>query len=151
MFRRLIYAATAVFLMNYTAFQLQALVLQCVLLLIFILLVKPFSEKSQNYREIFNESCILCCSLHLLTFTDFSSDPDIQYSIGWSLIAVTVFNITVNSIIMIIATARELKQKCHKIRAILREMRLKKARIQQMQDKKIDFDSLKKEKNIKTH
>lgn len=71
MFRRLLFAVTAVFLMNYTTIQLQALIFQCLLLLLFIPMINPFTERSQNYQEVFNEGCILCCALHLLTFTDF--------------------------------------------------------------------------------
>ena len=54
-----------------------------------------------NRLEIFNELCILCASYHLITLTDYTGDADLQYKIGWSLIAITVFNMTVNIIVML--------------------------------------------------
>jgi hypothetical protein len=59
-------------------------------------------DKFYNRLELFNEICILIVSLHLYLFTMFVPDPELKYSIGWSLIGVTCLNIGVNMVIVLI-------------------------------------------------
>jgi hypothetical protein len=50
-----------------------------------------------NALELFNESCLLIMSYHLLFFTDYVlDDPYIQYDIGFSVICIMSLNIIVN-------------------------------------------------------
>ena len=44
---------------------------------------------------------------HLLLFTDYLTDKDIQYTAGWSIIAVTVLNIIVNMGVMMFFTFKK--------------------------------------------
>ena len=62
---------------------------------------KPFYTKNQNLLEIGNEICILLVSYHLFLFTDFINDPQFEYNIGWSIIALTTLNIIINSLIVV--------------------------------------------------
>ena len=77
------------------------MVLHCIVVIVYIALVKPFELPMLNRLEVFNEVCIIGAAYHLLLFTEYVSDPELQYSIGWSIIGVTVLNIAVNMIIML--------------------------------------------------
>jgi hypothetical protein len=46
---------------------------------------------------------MICC-YHLFTFTEFVDDPEKRYQIGYSLIAFTALNISVNIFMMIVLT-----------------------------------------------
>ncbi len=59
--------------------------------------------------EIFNELSILVISYHLIAFTDYLSDSDIKEKVGWSALAFTLFNISVNMVIMMHQTYKLLK------------------------------------------
>ena len=61
-----------------------------------MILVKPLEDPKANRMMIINESFILMASYHLFFFTDYLTDPDLQYNIGWSLIAVTLLNMVIN-------------------------------------------------------
>ena len=80
--------------------------------------VMPFEKKYQNYLEIFNELCILGATYHLITFTNYVDNSDLQYNSGWSIIAITTLDILVNMIVImtlsikdLIATVKALKAK----------------------------------------
>ena len=72
-----------------------------IIYIIFVGTVKPFETRRLNQLEIFNELCILIASYHMIVFTDFVDNQDIQYLGGWSLIAVILFNMIVNLYFMI--------------------------------------------------
>ena len=72
------------------------LLLQNSFMLIFYFLIQPFKEKAINRLEIFNEICIITINYHLFLLTDFVSDPSIQYNVGWSILLITVINISIN-------------------------------------------------------
>lgn len=54
--------------------------------------------------EYFNEFCILVCIYHCYLFTDFVPRPEDRFIMGYSLIACTVFNFTINCGLMLIGT-----------------------------------------------
>ena len=58
--------------------------------------------------EIFNEICILGASYHLLTLTDYVDDVELQYSAGWSLIVIIVFNMMGNILVMVLIQLKKL-------------------------------------------
>lgn len=73
-------------------------------------LVKPFENPSLNRLEVFNETCIIAAAYHLFAYTDFLPSPDMQYKVGWSMIAITVFNIGVNMLVMLVGTVASIKK-----------------------------------------
>jgi hypothetical protein len=79
-------------------------------MILYILAVKPFDLPLLNYTEIFNECCIITATYHLFAFTDFLDDPHMQYEVGWSLIGVTLFNLSVNMLIMMWGTYHKLRR-----------------------------------------
>ena len=47
----------------------------------------------ESHLEIFNEVTIISCTLHLVCFTDYIDDVDMQYAIGWSMLSILFLNI----------------------------------------------------------
>ncbi len=52
--------------------------------------------------EVFNELCIMATAYHLFMFTDYEPDANEQYKVGYSMIALTTFNIAINMGVIII-------------------------------------------------
>ena len=69
-----------------------------------------------NYAEIFNEFTILTCGYCMIIYTDFTTDANLKYSMGWFIIAVVMFNILVNMVVMIIFGIGKVKELCIKLR-----------------------------------
>ena len=84
---------------------------------IYITYVKPFETPLLNYMEVFNEVCVLIATYHLFLFTDFVPDPELRYSIGWSIIGVTIVNIIVNMLVMFWSTLKQLRLMFKKLAA----------------------------------
>jgi hypothetical protein len=97
---------------------------------IYITYVKPFETPLLNYMEVFNEVCVLIATYHLFLFTDFVPDPELRYSIGWSIIGVTIVNIIVNMLVMFWSTLKQLRLMFKKLAAhYLRWKEARKAKI----------------------
>ena len=71
---------------------------------------KPYKERMDNYMDIFNEGCLLIASCPLITFSDFLESGSIKYSIGWSVIGCTIFNLLVNMVVLLYKTVVLLKK-----------------------------------------
>lgn len=118
MVRRLAFVLIALALPKYPFAQAMLVILSSILVLIYVILARPFSIQSLNRLEYFNELCILIASYHLLIYTDFdfSSPHDsvelhlqIQYKAGWSMIAITSVNIIANMIVIMVETVGNLR------------------------------------------
>lgn len=77
--RRLIYAANIVFLTGNTFWQLTCQIVCSILMLLFLIKVKPLNEPLLNRIEIFNEVTLLTCSYFLYNFTDYVPDVNDRY------------------------------------------------------------------------
>jgi hypothetical protein len=106
MIKRFVFAIICIYLYDYPFAQIQFLHIQTILMIMYIISVKPFKEALLNKLEIFNEICILLTSYHLSCFTMFVSDPLIKYNIGWSLLALTSLNMLVNTSIIMVQVSR---------------------------------------------
>lgn len=56
----------------------------------------PMVQRIHNRIEIFNEVCIMYSSIAMLFFTDWVPSPETQLFYGWSMIALLIFNFTIN-------------------------------------------------------
>ena len=63
-----------------------------ILQIIYLQWYRPFSDKRQNRREIFNEVCLALSAYHLIIFSDFVDDVETKYLYGWSVSAVMLLN-----------------------------------------------------------
>ena len=111
MFRRLIIAITALFLQSTPAVQIHITVLLSLFMLCYLLLGRTFSDPFFKKLDIFNEVCILLSSYHLYLYSDYLDSITLQYSVGWSMIAVTLFNIASNVMVVVVCTAVEVIRK----------------------------------------
>lgn len=71
---------------------------------VFVIVIFGYSNiyylARDRHLELFNEATILCCIYHYYLFTDFVPDPEVRYTIGYSLIGFTFLNFVVNFIVM---------------------------------------------------
>jgi hypothetical protein len=116
MFRRLIFALTAVLLKSQPSLQVAFTCFQSILVIIYVGHVKPFEIPLLNTMEVVNEVTILIATYHLFLFTDYVEDPNTQYNIGWSMIGVTALNILINMGVMVWSSFRQLKLAFLKVR-----------------------------------
>lgn len=89
------------------------------LIVIYIYAAKPFTSKFDNKLEGFNEICIMFSSVHLIMFTDLVPDQELQFKVGYSIIAVIFINMAVNMYLILkdqLASLRSLYQKAKKWR-----------------------------------
>lgn len=57
----------------------------------------PFADHAQNVLELINETLILLCCYHLLSFIDGAGlDPQTRYSVGWSMNTLLVAQFSLN-------------------------------------------------------
>ena len=59
--------------------------------------------------DLFNEFSIMMISLHMIVFTDFVLDPEVQFKIGFSMIALTIFNFATNLLLLFYSGFLEMK------------------------------------------
>lgn len=69
--------------------------------LAYVLTVMPFETKLMNITEIINEVTILLVAYHLLFFSDFITNPNVEYDVGWSPIILILASILFNLVIFV--------------------------------------------------
>jgi len=70
--------------------------LSSVMMISFLISVKPFSEPFLNRIEIFNEMALLVSSYFMFLFTDFVEDAQLRSKLGWAYIGIIAAMIGVN-------------------------------------------------------
>ena len=111
--RRLSLAASCIFLRSYPLFQITIAFLQSILVILYLIRVRPFETSLLNNLEIFNEISIymICCCALILTNVLPINDPALQYRVGWAVILIVACNISVNLIVIMTATFKTLRMK----------------------------------------
>ena len=69
----------------------------------------PLETRLANRIELFNEICIHIATTHLLFFTDWIPDPDMQYLMGWSMIVFICGCMLVNFTLVFYFAGRQVK------------------------------------------
>ena len=64
----------------------------------------PLKETLDRRLEFFNEATILVCVYHCFIFTSFTDNPESSYTMGLSMIVISVFNIAGNMGVMLVLT-----------------------------------------------
>lgn len=77
MLRRLFFASVAVFLTNMPSLQVVLVICHCLVVMMYLVRVRPFADPIMNYMEILNEAFILGATYHMLIFTDFVPNPNL--------------------------------------------------------------------------
>jgi hypothetical protein len=66
-----------------------------------------YKMKEMRRLEFYNEFSIMLCIYHSFLFTDYVDDPLIRYTMGYSLICITLVNLGGNLVIMTIGTMQK--------------------------------------------
>ena len=70
---------------------------QALLMVVVTGVVEPMTIVSKNRMHLFNETCVVIISYHLIPLTDFMADLELRNNlVGKSLIAIILFNLGVN-------------------------------------------------------
>jgi hypothetical protein len=77
---------------------------------------RPFLKRQDNLIEFSNEYWTVLLCFHIFCFTDWVPYPDIQYRVGFSMVAVTLWIMAFNLQIMVHSSCRGLSRKCKGIR-----------------------------------
>jgi hypothetical protein len=101
--RRILFAATAVFLKDYGLLQLLCLQAQSLALLGYLIYFWPFVYLGLNFLEVFNEVCILSITYVSITFTGYHWDqtPEEFTRHGWWVVGIIAFNVAVNLLVVV--------------------------------------------------
>ena len=94
--RRVILAASIVFGGEVPMVQIQINIVLSILILLYIIHIKPFLSTSSIYFEFYNELTILFFSYLEIFLTDIIQDSRLKYNIGWAMVILTMSNLTVN-------------------------------------------------------
>jgi len=106
--RRFLYCLTAVLLQHRPLAQIILIGLQSLYMLVILTKYRPFDDPNFNRLQVFNEACIFVAICHLYWFTDYVVDYETRFLIGWSLIALVLVCILVNSGLMLHRALRTL-------------------------------------------
>ena len=122
--RRLLLVFAAIFMQDTPSIQLVILNVSSLLIMIFVIKVKPLSSAYLNRIEIFNEAMFLICSCSIIAFTDYGphsevllyKDPSeeeklMRDSVGWSYIATACLVIAISMGGLILITLHALFSK----------------------------------------
>ena len=94
--RRILLALTVVMLRWILVGQFFIFVMTSVFQVIFIGLIKPMKNLSQNNREIFNEVITIMLYYHVFCFTDFIIDPTIRFNLGYTCLFFNFVHLSFN-------------------------------------------------------
>jgi len=78
----------------------------------YLILVKPFDTILVRFTEIANELAILVFSHTLFLFTDYVTDPETEFAIGWTVIVLILGVILLNIVVFVTALVLQLKLRC---------------------------------------
>ena len=103
LWKRVLFALVAVYAHHSVqVFWVQFLTLA---LLLFITVYQPFVSGRYAKVNFFNEAMLLVTSVMCLLFTDYVSDPELRYAIGYYFLAVIYGMIGVNCCVFFYGTA----------------------------------------------
>jgi hypothetical protein len=85
------------------------MILHSLLIVLYLVIFRPFETNLGNNLEIVNEMCILLSSYHLLVWTNWCTNDQIQNLAGYSILGVTAINVATNTSVMIAMTAFKVK------------------------------------------
>ena len=116
MIKRIFTSVIIVYMRDVVVFQLMSLTLLSVIYQALILRYKFYQKELDIYLELFNELTISLCLYCFYMLSDFSDQLDFKLTIGYTLIGIILFNVTVYMLISSYYTIIEFKIKCPKIK-----------------------------------
>lgn len=68
----------------------------------------PLLTRHENRQELFNEWMILSCSVSLILYTEWISDNELKFKLGWVIIGLTIFVTLINFVNIFYHTGRSM-------------------------------------------
>lgn len=96
-----------VFMQKYVFWSVIMVNFQALFMIGVVASARPFTIKSENDIELFNEFFILVINYHLMMFTDYVQDPYTREFIGNSLVCLTGGNLAINVILIFFRSLRQ--------------------------------------------
>jgi hypothetical protein len=107
--RRLFIALVIVYLRFSVVMQVLLAVHSSLLMLTWLIQVRPMESDSKNYLEMANEFLICVLGYFGFLFTDFVGDPGTKYMFGYAYIGILCFGLLGNLVVLGIDTVKEFK------------------------------------------
>jgi hypothetical protein len=101
MIRRLVFLFTCFYLVHSVALQILALNFLNLFVMMYTASSKALDLRYNNRLNLFNEICVTVIGWHLMFFTGLVTDLNMQFTMGWSMVAWISFNTGVNILIVI--------------------------------------------------
>ena len=136
--RRYILMFLVVFLPETRNTQITVQINATLLFIAFVMHSKPYTEPIMNKQEIANEVIVLLCSYLLLYYTEFVTDMEVRYNIGWVHMLLIGVNVLMNLSIMVVITVHNCKVDCRRRKAMAIARKTAEERKEKMQAKERD-------------
>ena len=94
--RRLIFTFSVFMINDYAIVQLQLVIYINMIMMIYQGNYQPIASREENQVQLFNEVMIQLVTVHLLFFTDWVSNVNDQFMLGWSMVGWVFYLILVN-------------------------------------------------------
>eukprot|EP00347_Sterkiella_histriomuscorum_P023597 403334047 len=107
--RRLIYVIIIIFAKQSIHLQLLCQIIISMIIIIYLLKVKPLKTNWQNKVELFNEFNFLLINYSMYTFTEINDDPQVQINVGWVMVLILGLLFTVNLFIALLLFGKQIK------------------------------------------
>jgi hypothetical protein len=103
MIRRLLLAIVVVAIDDYPSLQCIFMALVSALNTYILARIRPYESLWDHFIELFNEQCVLICSLCYFAMTDAQPSYTLKLQAGWVLVGVTLFSFGLNAIFSVFA------------------------------------------------
>ena len=137
--RRTVVLLVVVFLTQSRISQIYIFLLTAFANVIYSSQIRPFNSKLLNMSELFNEVMVWLCSYPLFCFSQFVPDPEVEYDIGWILIALILALIVFNCTILLIGLIVEIKAS-FRVRKLKKEYKKKLEEAQKAREAKREIE-----------
>jgi len=99
--RRVLLSLTVVWLRGYPVFQIFITNFSVLAVIILHGQIEPYATRFENRLETFNELLVVGIVYHMCIFSPWVYSAQRKYGAGWSIIAITCFNIAVNILVLL--------------------------------------------------
>jgi len=96
MLQRLWLSGVIVFFTQYPLFQVHSVFWSQLLMLVYVVSVRPHQNGTSNKLQVFNESCLLLVAILLFPFYYLDEYSSEKFWIGWLFIGLMLLNVLVN-------------------------------------------------------
>ena len=107
--KRLLIALSVVVVKWILVGQLYVFVLTSIFEIMIICLIKPMNTTHLNDIEVFNEVMTLIILYHIFCFTDFVTDPEMRFNLGYSCLFFNFVHLAVNMYFLITETIQTVR------------------------------------------